>query len=120
MSPYIALSHCTITRRSDDPQESKTLVAVFDFLTDLAFKNHKVQNELFEYVDDMLRCSASDQKRLSQADEADKKEEEGGKRYGGESDEEVEFGESTRLRFPVFFFSSAIERIVRLLAQQRT
>ena len=79
--------------RSDDPQESKTLVAVFDFLTDLAFKNDKVQNELFEYVDDMLRCSASDQKNLSELAEAEKKEEVGSKGFDGESDEEVEFGE---------------------------
>ena len=47
--------------KSDYPQESKTLVAVFDFLAALAFKNEKVQTELFDFVNDMLRCTSSDQ-----------------------------------------------------------
>ena len=47
--------------KSDYPQESKTLVGVFDFLTALAFKNEKVQTELFDFVNDMLRCESSDQ-----------------------------------------------------------
>mmetsp|Transcript_19552 Transcript_19552/g.58269 ORF Transcript_19552/g.58269 Transcript_19552/m.58269 type:complete len:2305 (+) Transcript_19552:63-6977(+) len=47
--------------KSDYPQESATLEAVFDFLTSLAFKNEEVQTEIFDYLPDMLRCEASDQ-----------------------------------------------------------
>jgi len=56
--------------KSDYPQESKTLVAVFDFLAALAFKNEKVQTELFDFVNDMLRCTSSDQSEDEENGEA--------------------------------------------------
>jgi hypothetical protein len=77
--------------KSDYPQESKTLVAVFDFLSALAFKNERVQTELFDFVDDMLRCSASDQAEI-ETEEKEKKD--NGEGYFGES-EGVYFGEET-------------------------
>jgi hypothetical protein len=47
--------------KSQYPQESTTLEAVFEFLTSLAFKNEAVQTEVFDYLNDMLRCESSDQ-----------------------------------------------------------